>query len=289
MRPIEKTTVLVTGATDGLGRGVAKRLAQQGATVLLHGRSRARLEATLAELRESTGNERLRTVRADFTSLAQVNALVDEVERTTDALHLLVNNAGIATGMPDGRERRESSDGYELRFAVNYLAGFALTQGLLPLLRGSAPARIVFVAAGWQVPIDFDDPQITRDYDGGRAYAQSKLAQVTYAMELAERLPADEVTVTSLHPASLMPTKIVVDEFDRTEDTLEDGIESVMRAAVAPELKGITGQFFLRLEPARADEHAYDPETRRRLWELSERLVADASSRTVRPMSPTRE
>ncbi|HEY4279782.1 MAG TPA: SDR family NAD(P)-dependent oxidoreductase [Conexibacter sp.] len=278
MRPIEQTTALVTGATDGIGRGVAKRLAQLGATVLLHGRSRARLDETLADLHESTGNERLRAVRADFSSLPEVSALVDEVLRTTDALHVLVNNAGIAIGLPDGRrdERRESSDGYELRFAVNYLAGFALTQGLLPLLRRSAPARIVFVAAGWQVPIDFDDPQITRDYDGGRAYAQSKLAQVTYAMALAERLPADEVTVTSLHPGSLMPTKIVLEEFDTTEDTIEDGIESVIHAAVAPELEGVTGEFFLRLDPARADEHAYDPETRRRLWELSERLVAGA-------------
>src|SRR5262249_14503027 len=137
----------------------------------------------------------------------------------------------------------------------------------------SAPARIVFVAAGWFVPIDFDDPQITRGYDGGRAYAQSKLAQVTYAMELAERLPADEVTVTSLHPASLMPTKIVVQEFDRPEDPLDDGRAPLTPPPAPPELEGATGQFSPRQDPARPDEPAYAPETRRPLGELSERLV----------------
>jgi len=274
MRPIEEKTVLVTGATDGLGRGIAERLARDGATVLLHGRSQERLDATLADLRSRTGNERLRTVRGDFASLAQVRALADDVLRTTDALHVLINNAGVGSGVPDGHDRRETEDGIELRFAVNYLASFLLTQRLLPLLRRSAPARVVFVAAGWHVPIDFDDPQIAHDYDPGRAYAQSKLMQVMYATELARRLPADEVTVTSVHPGNLMPTKIVVEEFGRTEDELETGVESVVRLAVASALEGVTGQYFEWKDPALPrDPQVTDPEARRRLWELSERLT----------------
>lgn len=136
---------LVTGATDGLGRALAHELASRGATVLVHGRSHARLAETLEEIREATGSDRVRTYRADFASLTEVRRLAEEVERDHDRLDLLVNNAGIGAG-PSGTLREESVDGYELRFAINYLAPFLLTNLLLPLLERSAPARIVNVA-----------------------------------------------------------------------------------------------------------------------------------------------
>src|ERR671922_1135695 len=191
MRPIEDTVILITGATDGLGRGVAERLAAEGATVLRHGRDPERLAATADAIRQATGNERLSTHRADLASLEEVRALADHVERSTDRLHVLINNAGIGSGRPDGDTRQESRDGHELRFAVNYLAGFLLTERLLPLLRASAPARIVNVASLGQSPIDFDDPMIEHGYSGTRAYGQSKLAQVMHAIELAERLDGE--------------------------------------------------------------------------------------------------
>jgi NAD(P)-dependent dehydrogenase (short-subunit alcohol dehydrogenase family) len=273
MRTIEETTVLITGATDGLGRGVAERLAADGATVMLHGRNPERLAATAEEIRASTGNERLSTHRADFTSLADVGALAEEIEGAAGRLHVLVNDAGIGASRPDLATRQESQDGHELRFAVNYLAPFLLTLRLTPLLRRSAPARIVNVASIAQVPVDFEDVMIERDYTGPRAYGQSKLAQITTGFELAERLAPGGITVNSLHPSTYMPTKIVLENVGHSIDTLEAGVEATHRVAVSAELEGVTGRFYDRLMDARADEQAYDPEARRRLWELSMELV----------------
>jgi NAD(P)-dependent dehydrogenase (short-subunit alcohol dehydrogenase family) len=267
------TTVLVTGSTDGLGRSVAAELARRGAAVLVHGRSRKRGERAVAEIRAQTGNDRVALLLADLADLRQVSALADEIEQAHPELHVLINNAGIGSGLPEGRRRQESRDGYELRFAVNYLAGFLLTQRLLPLLRDSAPARIVNVASIGQHPIDFDDPMLTRDYSGARAYGQSKLAQIMYTIELAERVPADEVTVNSLHPGTYMPTKIVLEEIGRSVDSLETGTAATVRLATDPELEGVSGRFFDREQETAADPQAYDPEARRALWELSERLI----------------
>jgi NAD(P)-dependent dehydrogenase (short-subunit alcohol dehydrogenase family) len=273
MRPIEQTVVLVTGATDGLGRAVAARLAAGGATVHVHGRDRGRLAATAQDIRRQTGNDRIHTHLADLASLDEVRALAADVERSTDRLHVLVNNAGIGSGLPDRTTRQESRDGYELRFAVNHLAGFLLTQRLLGLLRRSAPARVVNVASLGQAPIDFDDVMLENHYDGGRAYNQSKLAQIITGFELAGRVAADGITVNSLHPATYMPTKIVLQQVGRSIDTLEEGVEATVRLAISPELEGVTGRFFDRQAEARADEQAYDGEARRRLWQLSAELT----------------
>lgn len=272
-RPVEETVVLVTGATDGLGAGVAERLAAEGATVHIHGRNPDRLAATAARIKQETGNERVETHLADFASLEQVGALAEEVQRSTDRLHVLVNNAGIGSGKPELTTRQESADGHELRLAVNYLAGFALTLRLLPLLRASAPARIVNVASVGQAPLDFDDPMLERDYDGKRAYSQSKLAQITFGMELAERLEGTGVTVNSLHPSTLMPTKMVLEQYGRSVDRLEEGIEATVRLAISPELEGVSGRFFDRQAESAAQEQAYDPEARRRIWQLSASLT----------------
>jgi NAD(P)-dependent dehydrogenase (short-subunit alcohol dehydrogenase family) len=271
-RPVEQPTILVTGATDGLGRALARELAARGATVLLHGRSQARLEDTRQELVEATGSDRLRSYRADLASLEQVRRLAREVTGDQERLDVLVNNAGIAGAGP----REDSADGYELRFAVNYLAPFLLTHLLLPLLRRSAPARIVNVASVGQRPIDFDDVMLERGYDGLRAYRQSKLAQVMFTFELAERLRAAGeagVTVNALHPATLMNTKMALETFGHAMSTIQDGVAATLRLAVAPELDGVSGRYFDRLEEARANAQAYDADARRRLWELSAKLT----------------
>jgi NAD(P)-dependent dehydrogenase (short-subunit alcohol dehydrogenase family) len=274
VRPLGQQTTLVTGATDGHGQGVARELASRGATVLLHGRSPQRLEETVREIRDATGNDRFHPYLADFSSLEQVRRLAEEVERDHARLDLLVNNAGIGGGGRRSR-REESADGHELRFAVNYLAAFLLTHLLLPLLRRSAPARIVNVASAGQAPIDFHDVMLERRYDGMRAYAQSKLAQVMFSFELAKRLRIDgvDVTVNAVHPASLMNTKMVYESFGYTTSTVEEGVEATMRVATSPELEGITGRYFDRLRDAHAHPQAYDEEARRRLWRLSEELV----------------
>jgi NAD(P)-dependent dehydrogenase (short-subunit alcohol dehydrogenase family) len=269
MRPIEETTVLITGATDGLGRGVARDLASRGANVLLHGRSREKLDELSAEL----GG--VPTFQADFSSLDEVRKLATDVEERTPELHVLINNAGIGGGAPDGTTRQESKDGHELRLAVNHLAGFLLTLRLLPLLRRSKPARVVFVASLGQAPMDFDDPMLERGYSGSRAYGQSKLAQITTGFELAERLDPDEVTVTSLHPSTYMPTKMVLEARGSSVDTLEAGIEATSRLAIDPELDGVTGRFYDRQRESTPDPQASDEEQRKRLWALSLELVGE--------------
>lgn len=274
MRRPEETTALITGATDGLGRSVATELARRGARVLVHGRNPERGAETIAAIRAQTGSERVELHLADFASLAQVRDLADAVAESAAELHLLVNNAGIGSGQPDSPHRQESSDGIELRFQVNYLAGFLLTERLLGLLRRSAPARVVNVSSLGQAPIDFDDPLLLRDYDGVQAYCQSKLAQVMHAIDISEAIPSEELTANSLHPATYMPTKIVLSERGSSHDSLELGTRATLRLAIGPELEAVSGRFFDRLSESSAHPQAYDPEARARLRELSEELVA---------------
>jgi NAD(P)-dependent dehydrogenase (short-subunit alcohol dehydrogenase family) len=266
-------TVLVTGATDGLGKGLALELARRGEAVLLHGRDEGRGEDTIAEIARETGNDEVSFVQADFSSLAEVRAMALLLAEEHDRLDVLVNNAGIGTTLPGDGERMESRDGYELRFAVNYLAGFLLTRLLEPLLVSAAPSRIVNVSSAGQMAIDFDDVMLERDYGGMRAYAQSKLAQVLFTFDLAERLEDAGVTANCLHPATFMPTKIVLHARGGATSTLEEGVDATMRLIADPALAGVTGRYFNGGRESRADAQAYDPLARRRLWELSERLV----------------
>jgi len=265
-------TALVTGATDGVGRVVAKQLAEAGVNVLAHGRDRERGEGLVGEIRAAGGTAEF--LRADLASLAKVRGLAAAVDEKTDRLNLLVNNAGIGTGGARD-ERRTSADGFELRFAVNYLAGFLLVRLLLPVIRRSAPARIVNVASAGQQAIDFSDVMLTRGYSGTRAYRQSKLAQILFTVDLARELAPRGVTVNALHPATFMPTKIV----PHPTSTLEEGIEATVRLIADPAMEGVTGKYFDGVREARADAQAYDERARRELHELSERLVSEALGR----------
>ncbi len=201
---VQGKTILVTGSTDGVGRYVAERLGAEGARVLVHGRDRARGEAVAERIAKAGGAARF--VAADLASLAEVRALAEAIRKETDGLDVLVNNAGIGT---TGDKREVSADGFELRFAVNYLAGFLLTRLLMPLLEARAPARIVNVSSAGQQPIDFSDVMLTRGYSGVRAYCQSKLAQILFTIDLAEELKDCKVTVNCLHPATYMDTTMV--------------------------------------------------------------------------------
>jgi len=253
-------TVLITGATDGLGRQVARDLAEREWTVLVHGRSRERAQEVIPGARVYV---------ADLSSLEQVRRLADEVLAGEERLDVLVNNAGI--GSADGASRQESADGLELTFAVNYLAHFLLTLRLLGLLERSAPSRIVNVASAGQHAIDFDDVQLERGWSGGRAYTQSKLAQVLFTFSLAERLEGTGVSVNALHPATYMHTKMVLAARGSSLSTVEEGAEATERLIL--EDAG-TGKYFNGLREARADPQAYDAAARERLWALSERLTS---------------
>jgi NAD(P)-dependent dehydrogenase (short-subunit alcohol dehydrogenase family) len=264
-------TILVTGATDGLGRAVALELARAGEGVLVHGRNEERGRDTLDEIERETGR-RPGWYRADLASLAEVPALADRVAQEQPRLDVLVNNAGVGTTLPGGGARVESKDGLELRFAVNYLAPYLLTRLVSPLLEASAPARVVNVASAGQAPLDFDDPLLEQGYDGVQAYCRSKLALIMLTLDLADELAG--VTANALHPGTFMPTKMVLDAGVTPQDSLETGVRATLR--VISELDGVTGRYFDRLDEARALEQAYDPDARRRLRELSERLAAAA-------------
>jgi NAD(P)-dependent dehydrogenase (short-subunit alcohol dehydrogenase family) len=268
------STVLVTGATDGLGRALARDLAGRGHEVLLHGRDDARGKETLEEIRRATGSEALSWYRADLAELAQVRDLADRVAADHPRLHVLVNNAGIGADVPGGGVRQESADGHELRFAVNYLAGHLLTRRLLPSLEaagsaGPGPARIVMVSSAGQAALDFDDLMLERDYSGWRAYCQSKLAQILDAFDLADELDPALVTATALHPATYMPTKIVPSPIS----TIAEGVDATARLAVDPELAGVTGRYVNGVREARPDPQALDPQARRRLREIADELT----------------
>jgi NAD(P)-dependent dehydrogenase (short-subunit alcohol dehydrogenase family) len=272
MRPIAEQTILVTGATSGHGRALATELAGGGATVLIHGRDDERGKETVDQIRERTGNERLAWLRADLSSLAETRALADQVTASCDRLDALVNNAGIGY-TTNGQDRRlESRDGYELRFAVNYLAGYLLTRSLLPRLDNSAPARIVNVASAGQAPIDFDDVMLERAYDGAQAYRQSKLAQIMFTFDLAEELQGSEVTANCLHPATYMPTKIVRDGGINPVSPLQEGVRATLRLVTDPELDGTSGVYYDGLRRAEPHPQAKDKAARRKLRYLSDQL-----------------
>jgi NAD(P)-dependent dehydrogenase (short-subunit alcohol dehydrogenase family) len=264
-------TALVTGSTDGVGRVVALRLAALGWRVIAHGRNVERGKAIVAEMR-ANGSPNAAFHAADLSSLAEVRRLADDVRSETNRLHLLVNNAGIGSGGPSGR-REESHDGHELRFAVNYLAGFLLTYLLLPIVVTSRPARIVNVSSAGQQPIDFDDVMLTRGYDGRRAYRQSKLAQICFTIDLAKELANKGVTVNCLHPATFMNTTMVRQGGNTPISTVEEGADAIMNLAVSPALEGQTGRYFNGLEPATPDPQALDEAARARLRALSLKLT----------------
>ena len=226
--------ILVTGSTRGLGKEVAGRLEERGDEVVHHGRA-----------------------DADLSSLAEVRRFAGEVGE----VDLLINNAGLVS-----MDRRESADGYELCFAVNYLAGFLLWHEL-------RPPRVINVASVGQRAIDFDDVMLERAYDPGRAYSQSKLAQIMLTFELAERAPGG-VTSDALHPATFMDTDMVrqIRGPGNAQSTVAEGADAVMHLIDTPG----TGRYFDGQSESTADPQAYDAEARKRLWELSEELCGTA-------------
>jgi NAD(P)-dependent dehydrogenase (short-subunit alcohol dehydrogenase family) len=264
-------TVLITGSTDGVGRHVAERLAAEGARVIVHGRDRARGEALAARIAERGGEARV--LIADLSSLAGVRSLGEAVLSEGRGLDALVNNAGIGTS---GAERELSGDGFELRFAVNYLAGFLLTRLLLPLLEERGPSRIVNVASAGQQPIDFSDVMLTCGYSGVRAYRQSKLAQVMFTFDLAEELAGRNITVNCLHPATYMDTNMVRLSGVPPMSTVEEGGAAILQLVRSPELEGRSGLYFDGMRVSRAAAQAYEPNARKRLRALSFELAGMA-------------
>lgn len=262
-------TVLVTGSTDGLGEATARALADQGAHVIVHGRNAERGER-LAEEITSSGEGSASFHRADFASLDEVRAFAEEIARQYPRLSLLVNNAGIA--FPADQPRHASADGYELQFAVNYLAGWVLVNTLRPNLAAAAPSRIINVSSIAASPIDFGDVMLENPGANARGYGQSKLAQVSMTFELAQSFAKDGITMIAMHPATFMDTTMVSDLGVAPTSSVDEGRDHLMSLITAPDLDA--GAFYVEGKPASPNHpQANDPVARARLVALSARLT----------------
>lgn len=265
--PAGTKVILVTGSTDGLGREVARRLADTGAHLIIHGRNAERGAEVVQEI-QALGKGGARFYAADFSSLKAVEDFAAAIRRDYDRLDVLINNAGIWL---TGDRRQLSADGHEMHFAVNYLAGYRLTRLLLPLLEASAPSRIINVASGSQLRLDFDDLMLARNYSDIRAYSTSKLAQVMFTIDLAKELEGKRVTVLALHPATLMPTTMVQDHGVAAESTLAEGAAAVIHLVTAPDLP--SGAYFDGLRRAEPNPQAQEAYARSQLRRISETLA----------------
>lgn len=261
------STILITGATSGLGRHLAFELVRSGHAVLAHGRDPGRTERLVEELRTEGDAE---AFVADLASLAAVRELGARVAGARPDLDVLINNAGVGAGAP-GAGRELSADGHELRLAVNYLAPVTLTRALLPVLRANTPARIVNVGSVGQDPVDFDDIEFRRGYDGFAAYRRAKFALAAHTFTLAEELTGTGVAVNVLHPATFMDTAMVREGGVTPWSTVADGAPGVL--ALATQDLG-TGGYFDGTSRARAHEGTYDREVRKRLETVTDQLLA---------------
>ena len=273
-------TIVVTGATSGIGRATALGLAKLDSRLILVGRDAGRAEETLSAIRAATGRRDVELVRGDFARLAEVRRVAEEILARTDAIHVLVNNAGVTL-----MKRSTTPDGFETTFAVNHLAYFLLTGLLLPRLRAAAPgARIVNVASDahrWGA-LDLDDLQNEREYKAMKVYGQSKTANILYTRELARRLEGSGVTVNALHPGAVA-TRLGRGSgplFDLLQRAIglfmkspEQGAATSIYLASDPALEGVNGRYFADKKEKEPRPHATDPATARRLWEISESLT----------------
>ncbi len=271
-------TVLVTGATDGIGKETARELARQGARVLLHGRDAGRAATARREIRSSTGNDQVDVVLADFTSLDQVRALAGEVHGLTERLHVLVDNAGVYQ-----QRRHLTEDRLETTFQVNHLAPFLLTNLLLDLLLAAAPARIVVVSSAvhQRAPVDLTDLQGEKRYDGYSAYGLSKLGNLLFTYELAERLRGAGVTVNALHPGAVS-TKLLHAGFRASGGASpRDGARTAVYLAASPGVEGVNGGYFVDERQTTSSPASYSRELRAAFWSASERLTGLAGDQAA--------
>lgn len=271
MKALSESTILITGATSGLGKMTAERFSQAGAKVLLHGRNQEKGQKVLEEIQTSTGNQKLEYFNADLSSLQSTVQLAEDLISSGVQIDILINNAGLG-GSPETKEdRQSSSDGFELIWAVNYLAPVLLTRKLLPII--NEDARIINVASVAQTELDFDDLNMEKYYDSYTAYARSKLALIMFTFDLADEVKDQGIIVNALHPSTLMDTDMAIDHFGGTQSTVEEGFEAVKHLAASEKMEGVTGEYFNGKTQTKAIEQAYDEEAREQLKRVTEDAI----------------
>lgn len=276
--------ILITGATNGIGKVTALELAKQGYSVVIVGRNPAKTQATVSEIKLQSGSTKVDAIIADLSSLAEIRKLAAEFRQRYTRLDVLVNNAGAYYA-----SRQESVDGYEMTFAVNHLAYFLLTNLLLDMLKASAPARIVNVSSDAHkgAKINFDDLQSTKGYgaQGFGAYGVSKLANIMFTYELARQLEGTEITVNTLHPG-LVATgfgtnngglmKLAMRFIHRFSISPEQGADTIIYLASSPEVEGITGKYWVKRKAIQSSAASYDEAAQKRLWNVSAEMTGIA-------------
>jgi retinol dehydrogenase 14 len=283
-------TCLVTGANQGIGKETAIGLARLSATVVITARDRAKGEMALVDVKRRSASDAVEFMLADFASLDSIRQFAGEFQQRHQHLHVLVNNAGAYNAA-----RTLTQDGFETTFGVNHLGYFLTTKLLLDTIKASAPARIVNVSAGAHTgaSINFDDLQGQRSYGGWGAYAQSKLANILFTYESARRLEGTGVTANCLHPG------VVVTGFGQNNTGLagglvrlfhtlgrpfllspEKGARTSIYLASSPAVEGVTGKYFANGREQKSSAISHDADVARRLWEVSEALVASPPPRS---------
>lgn len=279
-------TVLITGGNSGIGKETAIALARSGAGVVFTSRDPDKGRQAAADIRERSGAE-VDCLPLDLASFASIRRLAADFLERYERLDVLINNAGLILS-----ERTETEDGFETTFGVNHLGHFLLTQLLLDRIKASAPARIINVSSRAHLRakdgLDFDDLQLRKGYGGLQAYARAKLANIYFTRELARRLEGKGVTVNAVHPGG------VATGFARDGDVRapfswvfvlvrpllrspEEGAQTSIYVASAPELDGVTGKYFKDSKESEPSLVAQDDDAAKRLWTASEALVSQAS------------
>jgi NAD(P)-dependent dehydrogenase (short-subunit alcohol dehydrogenase family) len=275
---IHQKTVLITGATSGIGQEAALRLAQQGMRVIIGGRNPQKTRATVARIQKESGNPAVEALLADLSSLEEVRRMADEYKTRFNRLDVLVNNAGGFFS-----QRYTTADGFERTFAVNYLAPFLLTHLLVETLQDSAPARIVNVSSMAHIwgKLHFDDLQSEKAYSGWMAYSRSKMALIYFTYELSRRLAGKRVTVNAVHPGFIKTNLQQNDRgfFNSLVRALEvfavqpaKGAAPLVHLAAAQKVEGVTGKYFSGTTQKRSHRFSYDQEIANHLWQVSAEL-----------------
>uniref|UniRef100_A0A8C4WZ16 NADP-retinol dehydrogenase n=1 Tax=Eptatretus burgeri TaxID=7764 RepID=A0A8C4WZ16_EPTBU len=275
---LDGKTVIVTGANTGIGKETARDLAKRGARVILACRNLDKAEAAAAEIYAGSSNKNVVVRKLDLASTASIHEFATRINKEESALHILINNAGVML-----TPYWKTENGFEMQFGVNYLGHFLLTYLLLDLLKRSAPARIINVSSGAHnlAKINFDDLQSEKSYSRGRAYCQSKLANLLFTRELARRLQGTNVTVNAVHPGVvntelgrhlrlLLLPGILFYPFLKTAT---QGAQTSIHCGVAEELKDVSGMYFSDCAPTAVGNSANDQQAASRLWDISCHLL----------------
>ncbi len=289
MNELTGKTILITGATNGIGKVAALELAKQGPTIVLVGRNPAKVEETVREIKEKSSNPQVDGLVADLFSMAEVRRLANEFRKKYPHLHVLINNAGAIFA-----DRQHTVDGYERTFALNHLAYFLLTNLLLDMLKADAPARIINVSSGAHLgaSLDFDDLQNEQHYGAGgfTAYGQSKLDNLLFTYELARRLAGTGVTVNAMHPGTVATgfgennsggMHLAMQVLHLFSLTPQQGADTIVYLASSPEVEGISGKYWEKRKAIQSSPASYDEATQKRLWEVSAQMTG--LTEAVRP------